>query len=188
MKIETIRISSCSPLGPPLVVTESHNNEIHRIAGRRATDQLRTISKNAPLEIDHDSIEIGILNDHPSTDYRNEDSLVRPIIWIDLVTGAITTTQHVPVSTIVTFEKRSQIIANTRPRKTLSTMQGKAAIKFTSDDHACNYLGNRSSSARLIEEALGPIPMIWIFVLGEFGQINNDNAVHNFMDTTVLFN
>lgn len=184
---ETISVSSCSQLGPPLVVTKSSNNEIHQIAGQRASDRLRIISQLTSLSVDHDSIEIGLLHETTGSHYRDEDFIARPIIGINPSDGSITTTQHVPVGTVVSFQKRSQSTANSRLSNRLTKSEGRAAITFSSSNQTFDSLGNRFISARLVEEALGSIPLIGISVLGEFGQINYDNVVHNFTDTTVLF-
>ena len=68
----------------------------------------------------------------------------------------------------------------------LTDRQAEAALVFTCNGRGTRLFDDAHHDARMLEEALGPVPVGGFFAAGELGPVGGRNFVHGFTASMAL--
>ena len=163
----------CVPIGPTHRVTAGHGPWVFGLDGRAATDVLHEaigdILTRRPAGISgyiHAAL--------PIAGSDRADYLVRNLLAVDQRRGAIALGQELRCGDQLIFVKRDGAAAQTDLRRMVRDLRARAAGRTIRGAlyHSCVARGSRmfgpdSAELRLIEEELGPVPLVGFFTDGE---------------------
>jgi small ligand-binding sensory domain FIST len=163
----------CAPIGPAHEVTASQGPWILSLDGRPAIDALKedigeVLARN--LERIAGFIHVAL----PTVGADRPDYVVRNLLAVDLRRGIIAVGDRLRVGTPLMFVKRDPVTAQVDLRRMLDDLRqrtGGRAIRGALY-HSCvargpHMFGPDSAELKIIERALGPVPLAGFFTNGE---------------------
>jgi small ligand-binding sensory domain FIST len=184
----------CRPIGDPMIVTASDRNRLLALAGQPALDRLEALARAAdPDERERlaEGLHLGIAVDEHRATFGRGDFLVRNLIGIDRGSGALVTTEQVPVGTTVQFQVRDADAADDDLRTLLAqeSAGGPAdgALLFTCNGRGRRLFGEPDHDARAVAGAVRADALAGMFCAGEIGPVDERSYVHGFTASIVLF-
>ncbi len=190
--VDSVVSQGCRPYGRTLTVTRSDRNIIYEVAGVPAmeclVDQIRDGLEPADVaKIESNGLFLGRLIDERVTDPGPGDYLIRNVVGVDRSTGAVAVDDRVPLGSTVRFHVRDATTAHRELEQLLRGRDAAAAMLFTCNGRGTRFFDGDDHDARLLEAALGPVPVGGFFAAGEFGPIGGANFVHTSTATVALF-
>jgi len=179
----------CRPIGDPMIVTAADRNRLLGLAGRPALDRIEALARAAdPDERTRlaEGLHLGIAVDEHRATFGRGDFLVRNLIGVDRESGALVTTEQVPVGTTVQFQVRD---ADLRALLAEASAGGLAdgALLFTCNGRGRRLFGEPDHDAEAVTEALRSDAVAGMFCAGEIGPVDDRSFVHGFTASIVLF-
>ena len=135
-----------------------------------------------------DGLHLGVVVDEHRLDFERGDFLVRNVLGADRDTGAIasatTSTSARPCSSRCATRRRpTRTCASCSPA---SDGDGRAAVHVQRPRHAASS-ASPTTTPRVVEELLGPVPLAGAFCAGEIGPIGGRNFLHGFTASLAVF-
>ena len=184
----------CRPIGDPMIVTAADSNRLLGLAGRPALDRLEALARAAdPDERTRlaEGLHLGIAVDEHRATFGRGDFLVRNLIGVDRESGALVTTEQVPVGTTVQFQVRDADAADDDLRALLAEASAgglaDGALLFTCNGRGRRLFGEPDHDAEAVTEALRSDAVAGMFCAGEIGPVDDRSFVHGFTASIVLF-
>jgi len=184
----------CRPVGDPMIVTAADRNRLLALAGRPALDRLEALARAAdPDERTRlaEGLHLGIAVDEHRATFGRGDFLVRNLIGVDQTSGALVTTEEVPVGTTVQFQVRDADAADDDLRALLAEASAgglaDGALLFTCNGRGQRLFGEPDHDAEAVAEALRSDALAGMFCAGEIGPVDDRSFVHGFTASIVLF-
>lgn len=171
------------PVGMPLVVTAAAGNVITELAGRPALDSL--VGQVAPDVVGsavdglrRGTLRLGRLVREGPDPPAPGDVLLRTVLHVDRVTGAMAIGDDIPAGTAVQFHLADPAGADADLRQALAGRQADAALVFTGTARGARLFPDRDHDVGLVHGALGPVPTIGFFTATELCPVHGSNARH----------
>jgi small ligand-binding sensory domain FIST len=184
----------CRPIGDPMIVTASDRNRLLALAGQPALDRLEALARAAdPDERARlaEGLHLGIAVDEHRATFGRGDFLVRNLLGVDQGSGALVTTEQVPVGTTVQFQVRDADAADDDLRALLAQASAgglaDGALLFTCNGRGRRLFGEPDHDAQAVAEALRSDALAGVFCAGEIGPVDDRSYVHGFTASIVLF-
>ena len=184
----------CRPIGDPMIVTAADRNRLLGLAGRPALDRIEALARAAdPDERTRlaEGLHLGIAVDEHRATFGRGDFLVRNLIGVDRESGALVTTEQVPVGTTVQFQVRDADAADDDLRALLAEASAgglaDGALLFTCNGRGRRLFGEPDHDAEAVTEALRSDAVAGMFCAGEIGPVDDRSFVHGFTASVVLF-
>jgi small ligand-binding sensory domain FIST len=189
VEIATVVSQGCRPLGVPLVVTRAERNVVYEIGGRPALVRLREVVETATEEerrLLAAGLHLGrVIDEHRAT-FARGDFLVRNVIGADRANGAIAVGDICEVGATVQFHVRDATTADEDLRAMLAGARADAALLFTCNGRGRRLFAEPDHDARVLDEALGGVPVAGFFCAGEIGPVGGRNFLHGFTAAVAL--
>jgi small ligand-binding sensory domain FIST len=182
-----------TPIGEPWMITEVEGN----ISGRPAYHLLVDTFKSLPPIQRHQArrnLLVGLATDEYKAEFKRGDFLIRNLIAIDPVNGAIAIADEPRIGQTIQFQLRDAEAADEDLREILDTAKAKlgeieplAGVLFSCNGRGTGLFGAPDHDARVIAEQLGPLPLAGFFCNGEVGPVGPKNFLHSFTASLGLF-
>lgn len=184
----------CAPIGKYFVITKAKKNVIYQLGGRPALNQLQEmIAKFSAKEqnLIQQGLHLGVAINAAQDSFCRGDFLVRNLMGVDHVTGAILVTDMVRPGQTVQFHVRDQTSASEDLQMLLEQKTADqnlaGALLFSCNGRGQRMFATPNHDVQAIHRQLGPIPIAGFFAAGEIGPIGDKNFLHGFTASAVLF-
>lgn len=164
----------CTPIGPPHMVTDSAQGVLMEVDGRPALDVLKDeagelIARDLRRAAGYIHVALPVVGSDTG------DYMVRNLLGIDPRQGWLAMGDHVEVGRSVVFVRRDPQAARTDMARMLADvvrrLDGRppvAAFYNSCLARGRHLFGTDEAELALIRDALGPVPLVGFFGLGEF--------------------
>lgn len=186
----------CRPLGPPLRVSNSHENLVLELDGRPALDVLRERAPEHHFGPDgrpFDYLFVGLLPDPLDPRYAPGEYRVRNILTSDDDTGVIGIAEAVEEGDYVVLVERERAAAREDLRRVLETVSAehsaadyRFALYFDCMARGRSLYRESPVDARLIAEALPGVPLAGFFCAAEMAPLRGVNHLLTYTGVLVL--
>jgi small ligand-binding sensory domain FIST len=193
LSVRSVVSQGCRPIGRTLIVTKAERNLIQELGRRPALEVLQEIFDGLSSE-DQDLARSGLHIGRVINEYRESfgrgDFLVRNVMGADQ-SGGIAVSDLVRVGQTVQFHVRDAGTADEDLRQLVDRAKEDGpvagALLFTCNGRGSRLFAAPNHDVGLIRERLGPIPTAGFFAMGEIGPVGDQNFVHGFTASAVLF-
>lgn len=186
----------CRPIGQPLVVTKARDNVILELGGRSPLARLQELWQSLGAE-DRRLLQQGLHLGRVMNEYQGRfdrgDFLVRNVLGLDRTSGALAVADRLRVGQTVQFHVRDAVSADedlhALLQRDLATHERRpsGALLFTCNGRGTRLFEEPHHDARAIRTEAGAIPLAGFFAQGEIGPIGDQNFIHGFTASVVLF-
>ncbi|MGB1929399.1 MAG: FIST signal transduction protein [Mariniblastus sp.] len=191
--VRTLVSQGCRPIGKPMVITQAERNILQQIGGRPALEVLSELFQTLPTReqrIFQSGLQIGrVINEYQDS-FQYGDFLIRNIVGVDEELGAISVGDYVRPGQTIQFHIRDHESASAELTQLLQKQanQGhpKAALLFTCNGRGLNLFEDPNHDAACIQ-SMASMPLAGFFAAGEVGPVGNNNFLHGFTASVVLF-
>ncbi len=189
-RISTVVSQGCRPIGVPFTVTKSQDNLIFEMGGRSAVQRLReTLLSLEPSEraLVGKGLHMGIVIDEHKSRFDRGDFLIRSLIGADEKAGVLAVGDTVEIGTTVQFQVRDAASAHEDFQALMASAQGSAALVFTCNGRGTHLFAEPNHDATVVCNALTDAKVAGMFCGGEIGPVADQNFLHGFTASVVLF-
>ena len=178
----------CSPLGPRRAITRCHGNQLIELDGRSALD---VFYQDIGERLAGDPARLGS-QVYAGLTVKGSDTgdyLVRNLVGIDEERRVLAIAEQVEEGDAVMFCRRDAAAAEQDMRRMLSEIEGaldtpaRGGVYYSCLARGPNLLGANSQELKLIESALGSIPLVGFFGNGEISH----NRLYGYTGVLTLF-
>jgi small ligand-binding sensory domain FIST len=186
--IATRLTQGCSPVGPRHVITQSQRNIVVTLDGRPALDVMKEDVGDA-LARDLNRLGGVIFAGLPITGTDTDDYLVRNLVGIDPARGLVAIGDVAEQGRRLMFCRRDAASATEDMGRMLASMkQGlytrpRGGVYYSCLGRGANLFGPKSEELKMIEAALGEIPLVGFFCNGEISH----NRLYGYTGVLTLF-
>ena len=115
--------------------------------------------------------------------FARGDFLVRNILGADPATGAVVVGAHPRTGQTLQYQLRDAVSADEELKALLAPLARRAekpvaSLLFCCNGRGKNLFGSPDHDARVVAEALGPLPSAGFFCNGEIGPVAGRNFLH----------
>lgn len=186
----------CEPIGEPWMITGVQDNIIQTISNRPAYDLLVETLHSLPEEVQaraQNNLMVGLAADEYRESFGRGSFLIRPLLGIDLASGAIAIGAYPRLGQTIQFQMRDpdaadldlkELLEKTRPA--LGEQQPFAGILCSCNGRGIGMFGEPHHDARVVANALGLLPLAGLFCNGEIGPIGSRTFLHGFTASLAL--
>jgi small ligand-binding sensory domain FIST len=189
----TVVSQGCRPVGEPMIVTAADRNRLVTLAGRPAFERLEQVARAAdPTDRARmaEGLHLGIAVDEHRATFGRGDFLVRNLLGADRETGALVTSEHVPVGTTVQFQVRDATSADEDLRILLADASlaepADGALVFTCNGRGQRLFGTADHDATVVADAVATDAVAGMFCAGEIGPVEGRSFLHSFTASVLL--
>ena len=177
----------CRPIGRPYVITKSKRNIVQELGGRSALDVARELIGDLSAEerqlVSRHALFVGrVINEYQDR-FGRGDFLIRNILGVDPESGHIAVADpHVRAGQTLQFQLRDgktaaeDFMLLLEAQKLHGAAQG--ALLFSCNGRGTHMFNRPNADAEFVRDALGDIPLVGFFAMGEIGPIGGENFVH----------
>jgi small ligand-binding sensory domain FIST len=193
VSIETVVSQGCRPIGEPMIITTAERNMIEGLGGVPALSQLRTVFAELPTRdqrLVQNGLHIGRVINEYQEKFAYGDFLVRNVVGIDSESEIISIGDYVRPGQTVQFHIRDAESADAELASMLGQLADRnftAALLFTCNGRGMNLFSDPDHDAQMIRSKFGIIPTAGFFASGEIGPVGQQNFMHGFTASLVLF-
>jgi small ligand-binding sensory domain FIST len=186
----------CRPIGKALVITKARDNIILELGGRPALVQLQEMWQQLSP---HDQglvrrgLHVGRVLSEYKADFQRGDFLIRNVIGLDRESGFIAIADRVRVGQTIQFHVRDAESADEDLHQLLQidvtshVQSPAAALLFTCNGRGTRLFDAPNHDAGTIRAEIGEVPLAGFFAQGELGPVGDQNCIHGFTASVVLF-
>ncbi len=188
VSVVTRLTQGCSPLGARHRITRCRGNVLLALDGRPALEVFYE-DIGAPLAADPAGLGSRVFAGLPVKGSDTGDYVVRNLAGIDEASGALAIAAWVEEGDRVMFCLRDPTAAEQDMKRMLGELEGalhatpRGGVYYTCLARGPNLLGPDSAELKLIESALGPIPLVGFFGNGEISH----NRLYGYTGVLTLF-
>ncbi len=186
VRIETVVSQGCRPIGEALPVTRAEEHLLYELGSRPAYQVLEQ-AFNTLAEADKQrargNLFAGLVVDEYKEKFARGDFLVRNILGADPATGAVVVGAHPRTGQTLQYQLRDAVSADEELKALLAPLARRAekpvaSLLFCCNGRGKNLFGSPDHDARVVAEALGPLPSAGFFCNGEIGPVAGRNFLH----------
>lgn len=180
----------CDPIGQAWTITSVQSHWIETISNRPAVQVLAETLNGLPQEIRlraQRNLLAGIAADEYRHEFLRGDFLIRNIIGIDQLSGAVAVASMPRVGQTIQFQMRDAVTADLdlnlmldQARLKIGPRQTVAAVLCACNGRGANLFGMPHHDANAIARKLRDIPLAGLFCAGELGPVGTKTFVHAF--------
>ena len=188
VRIETVVSQGCRPIGEALPVTRAEEHLLYELGSRPAYQVLEQ-AFNTLAEADKQrargNLFAGLVVDEYKEKFARGDFLVRNILGADPATGAVVVGAHPRTGQTLQYQLRDAASADEELKALLAPLAAQvkkpvASLLFCCNGRGKNLFGSPDHDAKVVAEALGPLPSIGFFCNGEIGPVADRNFLHGY--------
>jgi small ligand-binding sensory domain FIST len=196
VRLDCVISQGCTPIGAPWTVTKADRNFILTIANRPAYNVLVDTFNGLPKE-EQARAQGNLFVGFASSEYREEfhrgDFLVRNLLGADPQNGVLAVGATPRAGQTIQFHRRdarsasedlSECLAQARVRLQGETVYG--GLVGICNGRGRRLFGRPNHDAGLIQEQLGPLPLVGFFCNGELGPVGGRNFLHGYTASLAL--
>jgi small ligand-binding sensory domain FIST len=187
----------CTPIGETWTITKTEQNFIHQIGNRPAYEVLVETFNRLPSyeqQRTRGNLLIGLVVNEYLEDFHRGDFLVRNILGADPKTGSLAVGALPRQGQTLQFQRRDAAAATEDMNELLGRLSSRLTGRKIYGGCLCNcngrgrhLFGQPDHDARLIQEKLGPFPVVGFFCNGEIGPIGSSNFLHGYTASLAVF-
>jgi small ligand-binding sensory domain FIST len=194
VQVDATVSQGCRPIGPPLVVTDTHKNLIRQLGGRPVMQVVRDIASELDEQnraLMQDGLLVGRVVNEYKERFGRGDFLIRNVIGVGPDESYLAVSDFFRVGQTVQFHVRDARTAEEDLHLLLDAqaMHGEPAGIFlcTCNGRGEGMFGQTGYESDIIRRRLGTVPIAGFFAAGEIGPIGRSNFVHGFTASMALF-
>ncbi|MEI6046051.1 MAG: FIST N-terminal domain-containing protein [Chloroflexota bacterium] len=186
-----------TPIGEPWMITAVEGNIIRNISGRPAYHLLMDTFKALPLNQRHQArrnLLVGLAMDEYKAEFKRGDFLIRNLLAIDPVSGAMAIADEPRIGQTIQFQLRDAEAADedlheilSMERAKLGSVEPLAGLLFSCNGRGTGLFGAPDHDARVVAEELGPLPLAGFSCNGEIGPVGPKSFLHSLTASLGLF-
>ena len=188
LRIETVVSQGCRPIGEALPVTRADEHLLFELGSRPAyqvLEQAFNTLADADKQRARGNLFAGLAVDEYKEQFARGDFLVRNILGADPATGAVVVGAHPRTGQTLQYQLRDAASADEELKALLAPLaaQGKkpvASLLFCCNGRGKHLFGSPDHDAKVVAEALGPLPSSGFFCNGEIGPVAGRNFLHGY--------
>ncbi len=194
--VDTLVAQGCRPIGEPMFVTRSVENQIYALDGRAPLEILQQLYERLDRrdrELFRHSLFVGLVMREKSEVYRRGDFLVRNVAGLDAERGALVVGARVEEGTIVQFHLRDAGTSAEDLEQMLSSLapeqrrEARGALLFSCLGRGRHLYGRVDHDTDTFRRYLGDVPLGGFFCNGEIGPVHGATFVHGYTSSFGLF-
>lgn len=190
--VDTVVSQGARPYGDPLTVTRSDRHLLQEVAGVPALECLvqqisRALTPTEVAGLDSAGVQVGRVIDNRIGEPGPGDFLIRSILGVDRISGAIAVDDRVPLGSTVQFHLRDAVTASRDLQGLLVGREAEGVLLFPCNGRGTRLFDKTDHDAGIVADFLGPVATGGFFAAGEFGPVGGTNFVHNFAASMALF-
>ena len=186
--VATRLTQGCSPIGPKHRITEAQRNIILKLDGKPALDVLKQ-DVGEKLARDLQRLGSTVFAGLPVAGTDTGDYLVRNLVGVDAGRGLVAIGDNVESGGELLFCRRDNASAVEDMKRMLSSIKEglytkpRGAVYFSCLGRGANLFGPDSEELKLVQEALGDLPLVGFFCNGEISH----NRLYGYTGVLTLF-
>jgi len=195
--LEPVVSQGCTPIGQPWTITKADRNFIHSIANQPAykvlVDTFNGLSRDEQRRV-MGNVFVGFASSEYREELRRGDFLVRNLLLADPGAGVLAVGALPRAGQTIQFQRRDATTATedlgwqlARTRERLAGRKIFGGFLGICGGRGEKLFGVKHHDAGLVQEQLGPIPLVGCFCNGEIGPVGNRNFLHGYTATLGLF-
>lgn len=195
--IESVVSQGCTPIGQPWTITRAERNFIHTIANRPAYQVLVDTFNSLSVEEREGSqgnLFVGLAGTEYQDEFGRGDFLVRSLIGADPRHGIIAVGALPRAGQTMQFQRRDPAAATVdfgrlldRARTRLAARSIYGGILCSCNGRGAQLFGRSNPDSGLIQDHLGPLPLVGFLANGEIGPTGNQTFLHAYTAALALF-
>lgn len=194
--VDTLVAQGCRPIGEPMFVTRSIENQIFALDGQGPLDVLQHLHEGLEprdRELFRHSLFIGLVMREQSEVYRRGDFLIRNLAGLDANRGALIVAARVPEGTIVQFHLRDASTSAEDLEQMLSSLppepraETRGSLLFSCLGRGKYLYGRPDHDTDAFRRHLGDVPLGGFFCNGEIGPVHGTTFLHGYTSSFGLF-
>ena len=195
LSITTVVSQGCRPIGAKYEITASHGNVIDALDNESPLEILQDVfaqSSEPDQNLMRGGTLVGCGVSSDPHDLGHGSFLIRGLLGANTSSGALSVAGRVNIGDIAQFHVRDARSARDdlemllTPQAFESTASG--ALLFTCTGRGHRFFGEPDVDISITTTALGEtVPTAGFFCAGEFGPIGNENFVHGYTASAVIF-
>lgn len=196
VKLDHVISQGCTPIGAPWTVTKADRNFIVQIANRPAytvlADTFNSLTNDEKTKA-QGNLFVGFASSEYCDEFRRGDFLVRNLLGADPQNGVIAVGALPRPGQTIQFHRRDAesatedingCLADARQRLAGTTVYG--GVLGVCNGRGRRLFGKPNHDAGLIQEQLGPLPLVGFFCNGELGPVGRKNFLHGYTASLAL--
>ncbi len=196
VRVDTLVAQGCRPIGEPMFVTRSVDNQIYALDGRSPLEVLQQLYERLgrrDRELFPHSLFVGLVMREKSEVYRRGDFLIRNVAGLDAERGALVVGARVAEGTIVQFHLRDADTSAEDLEQMLSSLapeqrtQARGALLFSCLGRGRHLYGRVDHDTESFRRHLGEVPLGGFFCNGEIGPVQGTTFLHGYTSSFGLF-
>ncbi|MGI5128530.1 FIST signal transduction protein [Pseudonocardia sp. CA-107938] len=180
----------CRPIGDPMTVTRADRNLVMELAGVPAYQRLVEIVTALPpaeQELVARGLHVGVAIDEYADEHGRGDFLVRGVLGVDELGGAVAVGDVVEVGQTVRFQVRDAAGAGEDLVELLGSRPARGALLFSCNGRGTAMFPDADHDVRTVRAALGADGVAGFFAAGELGPVGGKNHLHAFTASVLAF-
>jgi small ligand-binding sensory domain FIST len=196
VRLDTLVAQGCRPIGEPMFVTRSVENQIYALDGRPPLEVLQQLFESLDpraRELFRHSLFVGLVMREKSEVYRRGDFLIRNVAGLDADRGTLFVGARVAEGTIVQFHLRDADTSAEDLEQMLSSLApeqrhgARGALLFSCLGRGRHLYGRVDHDTESFRRHLGEVPLGGFFCNGEIGPVHGTTFVHGYTSSFGLF-
>lgn len=196
LHIDSIVAQGCRPIGRPVCVTKCDRNLIYELEGRPAVEVLQEILEsvtNAEQKLAKNSLFIGVVMNEFKESFGQGDFLIRNILGLEPVSGALLVGEMMRVNRTVQFHVRDAETSSDDLRNLLHSYttgnrhNATGAVMFSCLGRGQHLYGIANHDSNCFQEYVGKIPIGGFFCNGEIGPVGSTTFLHGYTSSFGIF-
>lgn len=195
IEFDVVVSQGCRPIGKPYVVTKAEDNILYELAGRPALVVIRELLEGLnekERRLAEQSLHVGLAMDEHRDVFRRGDFLIRNLMGFDPDEDSLVVGATLKVGQTLQFQVRDAETSEEDLRHCLKGLGApdpktpRGAVLFSCVGRGKYLYGKPDHDARMIQQAIGPLPMAGFFANGEMGPVGIKNFVHGYTSSLLV--
>ncbi len=197
VRLESVISQGCTPIGETWTITRTDRNFIVSIGNRPAytvlVETFNRLSREDQVRT-QGNLFVGFAGSEYRDEYRRGDFLVRHLLGADPQQGLIAVGALPRTGQTIQFQRRDAAAASeelswllARTRERLAGRRVFGGVLGVCLGRGEGLFGSPNHDAALIQEQLGPLPIVGFYCNGEIGPVGERSFVHGYTAALALF-
>ncbi|MEZ4546201.1 MAG: FIST N-terminal domain-containing protein [Cyanobacteriota/Melainabacteria group bacterium] len=198
--VDTVVAQGCKPVGRSFTITRCKRNILYELDGEPAIMALKEVIDSLgerDKELIKDSIFMGIVMDEMKSEPGTGDFLVRNILGIEPISGALVVGEILDNQKTVQFHVRDaassaldlRLLLKEYRDQTLAagTLAPRGALLFSCLGRGVHLYQQPNHDSECFKTYLGPVPLGGFFCNGEIGPVGSSTFLHGYTSSFGIF-
>ncbi|MBZ0187119.1 MAG: FIST C-terminal domain-containing protein [Candidatus Obscuribacterales bacterium] len=198
--VESIVAQGCKPVGPSFRITRCKKNLLYELDGEPAVMILKKVIdglSGSQRDLIKDSVFLGVVMDETKSAHQSGDFLIRNILGIEPVSGALVVGELLVEQRTVRFHVRDAASSADDLRLLLKQYKDEAlcagekqaagALLFSCLGRGEQLYGRKNHDSDCLRNFLGSVPIGGFFCNGEIGPVGNTTFLHGYTSSFGIF-